>query len=48
LRSFPLRYAGLSGDGFLEYYTRQLEQLAAESSAVANGEGRVEARAEAP
>jgi hypothetical protein len=23
LRAFPLHYAGLSGDGFLEYYMRE-------------------------
>ena len=48
LRSFPLHYAGLSGDGFLEYYMRKRERPAAESNGAANREGRVEAQAEAP
>ncbi len=48
LRSFPLHYAGLSGDGFLEYYMRKRERPAAESNGAENREGRVEAQAEAP
>lgn len=48
LRSFPLHYAGLSGDGFLEYYMRMRDQPAAESNGAASREGRVEAQAEAP
>ena len=48
LRSLPLHYAGLSGDGFLEYYTRTRERPLAESNGAANREGRVEAQVEAP
>jgi hypothetical protein len=45
LRSFPLHYAGFSGDGFLEYYMRKREGPAAESSGAGNPEGGVEALA---
>ncbi len=48
LRSLPLHYAGLSGDGFLEYYTRTRERPSAESNGAANWEGRVEEQVEAP
>jgi hypothetical protein len=48
LRSLTLHYAGLSGDGFLEYYTRTRERPPAESNGAANREGRVEAQVEAP
>lgn len=48
LRSFPLHYAGLSGDGFLEYYMRMREEPAAGSSGAGNPESGVKAPAEAP
>jgi hypothetical protein len=48
LRSFPLHYAGLSGDGFLEYYMRKRERPAAESSGAAHRDGRVDLQSEAP
>jgi hypothetical protein len=48
LRSLPLHYAGPSGDGFLEYYTRNRERSAAESNGAENRKRRVEAQAAAP
>ena len=48
LRSFPLHYAGFSGDGFLEYYMRKRERPTAGSSGAADREGRAEAQVEAP
>jgi hypothetical protein len=48
LRSLPLHYAGLGGDGFLEYYTRTRERPPAESNGAANREGRVKEQVEVP
>jgi hypothetical protein len=45
LRSFPLHYAGFSGDRFLEYYMRKRESSDAESNAASERDGRVEAEA---
>jgi hypothetical protein len=47
LRSFPLHYAGSSGDGFLEYYTRKREGLGAEPNG-STSPSRPKAQAEAP
>lgn len=47
LRSLPLHYAGSSGDGFLEYYTRKRGRTDAEPNRAA-GQSRLEAQAEAP
>lgn len=47
LRSFPLHYAGSSGDGFLEYYTRKRVRSDAEPNRDAD-RSRLEAQVEAP
>lgn len=48
LRSFPLHYAGLGEDEFLEYYTRKRDGSAAESKRAAGPTGGAKAPAEAP
>ena len=48
LSAFPLHYAGLSGDGFLEYYSKKRGGPAAESSGATHREGRVDSQSEAP
>ncbi|MBW2540598.1 MAG: hypothetical protein JRF15_00780 [Deltaproteobacteria bacterium] len=48
LRSFPLHYAGSSGDGFLEYYTRKRVESVVESSGVGDPGAGVEALVERP
>jgi hypothetical protein len=48
LRSFPLHYAGASGDGFLEFYAEKSVVTATESNGLAQRKGRVDSQSEAP
>jgi len=48
LRAFPLHYAGLSGDGFLEYYMKQRERPSVESNGAAHRTEQVGGQLEAP
>ncbi len=48
LSSFPLHYAGSSGDGFLEYYMKQRYQSATESNGGAHRDGRAGSQSESP